>query len=318
MSALRDAPAGEAVPALRKALTDRVNLVIAKSAKIAAERGFRELIPDLLTAFDRLFENGADRDPQCWGKNALAAALRDLEHRESAPFLRGARHVQMEPVWGSLQDTAQPLRGACLLALVACTDITRSELFRCLVDALTEKEAVVRTEAVRALAEMEGEEAALLLRMKARVGDEEPQTMGQVFDALWKVEGERALRFVAPFLESADRAVREEAALALGATRSASVVQMLRAASDRTRDPQFREVLFRGLSLTKQPEAFEFLIRLVKTGRTADAESALEALALHRENPEIRRVAEEAAGTKEELRRTFERCFDQGDGRSSQ
>ena len=113
ISALREVPTAEAIPALRKGLADRVNVVVAKAAKVAAERQLRELIPDLLAAFDRMFEHPAERDPQCWAKNALASALRDLEHRESAPFQRGMRHVQMEPVWGKHEDTAQPLRGIC-------------------------------------------------------------------------------------------------------------------------------------------------------------------------------------------------------------
>ena len=65
------------------------------------------------------------RDPQCWGKNAVAKALKELEHREAAPYLRGTAHIQMEPVWGGQQDTAGPLRGICLLALPACPDIDR-------------------------------------------------------------------------------------------------------------------------------------------------------------------------------------------------
>ena len=83
LTPLRDVPSAEALPALGKALGDRINVVVAKAAKIAAERQMRDLIPDLLRALDRLFEKPAERDPQCWGKNALAQALVDLEHREA-------------------------------------------------------------------------------------------------------------------------------------------------------------------------------------------------------------------------------------------
>jgi len=295
LSCLREAPQAEAVPALRKSLADRVNVVVAKAAQIAAIRQLRELLPDLLIAFDRLFENPAERDPQCWGKNAIAKALRDLEHRESAPFLRGFHHIQMETVWGKHEDTAQALRGTCLLALVACTDLARGEILQSLVEALTEPEAVVRIEAVRGLAEMQGHEAALLLRMKARIGDEEPQIAGQVFDALWKVEGEAALRFVAHFLDSQTAEIREEAALAMGASRYPRAVEFLCDACKKARDPRFREVLFRALSISREPLALEFLKEILKTGRRADVRPVLEALELHRENADIRRLLEEAA-----------------------
>ncbi len=293
LSELRHAPEAEAVSALREGLSDRINVVVAKAAQIAAERQFRVLIPDLLSAFDRLFERAAERDPQCWGKNAIARALRDLEHRESAPFRRGIHHIQMEPVWGKHEDTAQPLRGICLLALCACTDTPRGEIFRSMVEALTEKEAVVRVEAVRGLGELEGEEAVLLLRMKARIGDEDPQVLGQVFDALWKLEGETALGFLAQFLESEDIQTKDEAALALGASRAPRAVKLLSEVCDRTRDSRFREVLFRALTLSRQPEGLEYLERILKTRRLADRKPVLEALEMQRENPEVRRLLEQ-------------------------
>src|ERR1700684_3403054 len=121
---LREVTHAEAVAGLRKALLDRVNLVVAKAAQVVAGRQLRELIPELLAAFDRLFVDPIERDTQCWAKNAIAKALTDLDYRESAPFLRGRLHIQMEAVWGGRQDTAQTLRGICLLGLASCNDIT--------------------------------------------------------------------------------------------------------------------------------------------------------------------------------------------------
>ena len=278
LSALRDAPEAQALPALRKGLADRVNLIVAKAARVAADRRQHQLLPELLAAFDRLFLDPVKTDPQCWGKNALAKALRDLEHRESAPYLRGMRHIQMEPVWGSQEDTAQSLRGISVLALVACTDLPRNQILSCLVDALTEPEAVVRIEAVRGLGEMGGEDSTLLLRMKARIGDEEPQILGVVFDALWKLDAKSALPFLARFLTSPVEDVRVEAALALGATRSPAAVEHLRSACEATRDAQFRQVLFRALGISRQPEAVDYLKACLKAGREADAKALQEAL----------------------------------------
>src|ERR1700683_3697282 len=147
---LRDVTHAEGVAGLRKALGDRVNLVGVKAAKIFAERQLRELIPDLLAVFDRLFEDVVERDTQCWGKNAIAKALTELDYRESAPFLRGWRHVQMEAGWGGRQDTAQTLRGICLLALASCNDMPRAQTFRLLVDSMADEAQVVRLGAVGA------------------------------------------------------------------------------------------------------------------------------------------------------------------------
>lgn len=310
LNVFRDAPAAEAIPALRKALADRVNLVVAKAAKVTAARQCGELIPDLLRAFDRLFESPRERDPQCWGKIAIANALRDLDHRESAAYLRGSRHIQREPVWGGEADTAQPLRGACLLALIACTDLERIEILRCLVDALSETEAVVRVEAVRAVTEMQGDEPALLLRFKARIGDDEPQVVGSVFDGILRLEGAAAVPFLAAFLHGAKDEARAEAALALGSSGLAAAVGELKQALPQARDAASREVLLRALSLSRHPDAIELLLGIVKTARPAEAEAALEALAVHRARQEIRDAVEVAVQERpRELRDRFVKLF---------
>ncbi len=288
-----DGPGPATTAALKKALADRVGLVIAKAAKVAAELRSEELIPDLLRAFDRLFEKPTERDPQCWGKNAIARALTELDYRLSEPFLRGARHIQMEPVWGGQEDTASTLRGICVLGLVSCRDVRREEVLRCLVEALTEKAQTVRLEAVRAIAEMGGDEAPLLLRLKARTGDQEPPVTGQVFDSLLRLEGREAVEFVAAFFETGSEDVRAEAALALGVSRLPEAEEALEAAWGRTRDPELRYALARAISSSRQPRAFDFLLDLVKSGRAADASTALEALEIHRESPEIWRRVEE-------------------------
>jgi HEAT repeat protein len=279
VSMLRDGPRDSATAGLRAALSDRVNLVAAKAAKVASELQARELIPELLGAFDRLFVKAAERDPQCWAKNAIAQALVDLDYREHAPFLLGARHVQMEPVWGGQEDTAQKLRGTCLLALVACDDLPRAERLRVMVDALADKSQVVRVEAVRAIAEMEGGEAALVLRLKARMGDKEPAVTGQTFDSLLRLEPERGLEFVKGYLENGPAELKEEAAIALGASRMAAAVDVLLEFLPQAVDPYFRKTMLRALAASRQEKAIEFLRELAR-GDGMDAAGAKEALRL--------------------------------------
>jgi HEAT repeat protein len=306
LSLLRTAPESEATTALAKALTDRVNLVVAKAAKIAGERRLSALVPKLLRAFDRLFEN----DPQCWGKNAIAQALVDLEYRESAPYVRGAQHIQMEPVWGGQQDTATTLRGICVLALASGTDLPREDTLRLLVDALVDAADPVRVEAVRALAQMGGAEGALLLRLKARMGDKELPVVGQTFDSLLAIERESAIAFVAGFLKGADEGIRAEAALSLGSSRLPAAVTALRAAWDENKDPDLRLAVLRGLAVSRQPEALDFLLDLVKEGRARDACAAIEALSVDRDSDAIRESVEGAAdGREPEIQEALRAAF---------
>lgn len=311
IGALRDAAPDAAVPALRKALADRVNLVVAKAAQTVAAMQLRDLIPDCQRAFDRLFDDPVRRDPQCWGKNALAQALKDLDHDESEPFVHGLHHVQMEPVWGGQEDTATTLRGTCVLALVHCRDLPRAAILRHLADALADPVASVRVEATRTLELMDGDDSALLLRLKARLGDELPQVTGQAIESLLAIEGESGLPFAAEFLRAESSETAQEAALAVGTSRLPGAVSILREAWERSRNPEMRSVLLRAVSVTRQPEAIDFLTGLLVSGPRAESAAATEALAIHRETEDIRdRVAQAVERTgSEELEQLFQRMF---------
>jgi hypothetical protein len=311
---LREASPSEATATLRAALEDRANLVVAKAAKIAAELELHDLIPDLVRAFDRLFEKPIERDPQCWGKNATAIALRDLGYQSAAPFLRGLRHIQMEPVWGGREDTAQVLRAACCAALPQCADLTRDEVLRHLVDALTDVSDRVRVDAARSIEHMGGADCALLLRLKSRIGDKESHVTGQAFESLLRLERDGALLFVAEFLDSDDDENCGEAALALGSSRLPEALNILKQAWKRAPDWSRKQVCLRGLSASRLPEAIEFLLDLLKSGREGEAAQALDALALHRDSPEIRKLVEGAVVSKadESLEARFRRSFSPG------
>ena len=291
---LRTHAAADANTTLRKALTDRSNLIVAEAAKTASELRLSELIPDLLTTFDRLFEEPVKSDPKCWGKTAIVKALARLDFSESRPFVRGSQHIQMEPVWGGQEDSAVQLRANSFLALVQCTDMTRFEVLRQLVNAMSDPADPVRIEAVRAMHQLGGEECSLLLRLKARVGDRRPVIIGHVFDALLNMERDQAVPFVAEYLRSGDEALRDEAALALGASRLSGGLKELIETWKSIRSDGFSEILLRAISSSRLPEAIEFLLDLLRNGTARQSAAAAEALKLHEASPEIRTLIDEA------------------------
>ena len=290
---LRLAAPSEVEPALKKALTDRSNLLVAEAAKLSAELHCVGLTPNLIAALSRLFEDPVKNDPKCKGKTAIVRALATLDYSESPAFLRAATHVQMEPVWGGQEDAASHLRAEAVLSLVQCTDLTRSEILRHLVDALADASETVRIEAVRALEQMNGDEAAVVLRLKAHSGDNRPAVSGQVFDSLLSLERDRAVGFIKQFLKSDNSETRDEAALSLGASRLPAAVEVL-IASWTQQSCDFAPVLLRALSSSRQELALEFLLGLVRDGMGRDASAALEALALHGDSPEIQNRIDQA------------------------
>ena len=276
LETLRNESSETRLNALRGALKHRNNFLVAKAVDLVRDFRVSGLIEDLLAAFDRFFEDAVKRDPQCWAKNAISRALAVMEYQEPEVFLRGMRHIQMEPVWGGRSDTAGTLRATCALALVQCRGLSGSDLLGHLIDLLADRDKSVRTETVRAIEQVGSPSAVLLLRLRARLGHEEPEVLGTCFGAILRIEGARAIGWVQGFLSAADDAAGE-AALAIAETRSAEGFEVLRRCLEGAKDPWFRSVLLSGIALTRQDTAINYLMGLVKRG-TIDAEVAIEAV----------------------------------------
>jgi HEAT repeat protein len=297
------------IEALRKALLNRNNYLVAKAARVAAELGARQLVPDLVGAFDRFFSDPVDSDPQCWAKIALAKALAELGHDHPATFIRGLRHMQREPVWGGREDTAGPLRAACALAILACRQLSDVEALKCLIDVAFDADKTVRIEAVRAIGRIGLPEAALLLRMRALAGDSEPEVLGSCYSALLSIEGRHGLEFVERFLEGEGDAA-SEAALAIGALRTPDAYAFVRKRWERGAAEPLASVLLAAIALTRQEEAVVYLLRLIETD-SQGAGSAIQALAKSGFPDAVRSqvaAAVEASGSGQ-LQRTFRQHF---------
>jgi HEAT repeat protein len=276
LDALRQQGPEASIEPLRKTLENRNNFVVAKAADLVREFQLTQLIPELLIAFDRFFADPVKTDPQCWAKNALSRALAALEHQDAEVFLRGMRHIQMEPVWGGRSDTAGSLRATCALALVQCRSLTEKDLLAHLVAQLADSDKTVRVEVVRAIEQVGSPSASLLLRLRAVLGADEPEVLGACYSGILRIEGVREIPWVRRFLASADDS-GAEAALAIAGTHSPEAFDALRESLVKADDPWFRSVLLSAIALTRQDAALEFLLDLVRT-ESLDAEAAIEAV----------------------------------------
>lgn len=279
---LRHQPDEACITPLRATLNHPNNYIVAKAADLVSQRRLEALLPDLLSAFDRFFEDAEKRDPQCWAKNSLSKALAALELQEPEPFLRGIRHVQLEPVWGGRSDTAGTLRGTCALALVQCRSIPEVDLLRHLLDVLVDSDKSARGDAVRAIEQIGSPTAALLLRLRAQLGgaqlaeDEESQILGACYTGVLRIEGNSALAWAKRFLAGEDDAAGE-AALAIAGTHTPEAFELLKTRWETSHDPWFRSVLLSAIALTRQSAATDFLLSLVRAD-SLGADLAVEAL----------------------------------------
>jgi hypothetical protein len=283
LETLREAPTDVAELALRKTLQQSNNFLTSKAAKVAAELNLTALIPDLAATFHRLLthKDTHKSDPQCWAKNALAKALATFEYQEQNLFLLGTRHIQLEPVWGGSSDTAGPLRGTCALALVQCRGLNSTQLLAYLTSLFRDKELPVQLNAARAVEQVGSDAAMLLLRLRAELPSKDPELLGACYSGVLRLEGPGAIPWAAKFLVPQDDAAAE-AAIAIAETRTPEAFSTLKTTYETAADHWFRTTLLTAIALTRQDEAFIWLLDLVEQ-ETRDSADAREALC--RSNP---------------------------------
>ena len=266
-----------AVGKLRKALHHRNNYVVSKAAKLVAENELGFLLPEILAAYDRFFVDAEKNDSQCWAKNELAKALVKLEHREKETYLRGLRHHQMEATWGGTTDTAGTLRGTSAHALVNCPGISDQDLLSTLLELFSDNDNSVRVEAARAIGNVGGPSAVLLLRLRVLLGKgEEPEVLGACYSALLELEKNRAIPFVAQVLEEGDDN-SAEAAFALSGIREPEALTALIARRSAYADEWFDGILLSAIALSRLPEGLDYLIGMIERDERKAA-AAIEAI----------------------------------------
>jgi HEAT repeat protein len=263
IESLRSVPANALEP-VRKALRDRNNLICSKAAGVAGDLLLRDAIPDLIAAFDRFLKDASKIDPKCWAKNAIVKALKDLMYEDPDVYLRGLSHVQMEPVWGGQEDAAGTLRGACALALVACS-LPRDVILLHLADALADPLLRVRGDAARAIGQLPGQDSILMLRVKSQAGDKEPPVIGQCFLSLLGMDARGSIPFVVRFLTSANEDLRYEAAAALGECPEILAVETLIARWRIEKSADMKRAILLSLGVSRLAEAKAFLDQLAET-----------------------------------------------------
>ena len=259
-------------------------------------------------AFDRFLVNPLKDDKLCRAKIAIVQALDRVEHEDGDVFRRAASHVQHEPVWGGTEDTAPPLRAA---AVVALARVEGPRSLPVLVDALADPARDVRTAAASALGAVGTEGAGLVLRLKVRVGDADPDVLSECLGGLLAIDPGENLALVAGFLQPSDPVACEAAALALGRSRLPEALEPLKGCWPRCHSPELRQQVLLAIAILRRPGATDHLMELVASEDEPAAIAALSALRIFKGDPRLReRLAAliQDRGSPR-LRSVFERDF---------
>ena len=282
---------------LRKALQAASRTVVASAARLVATHQLDDLAPDLEAAFDRFMTNPARTDKGCIGKLAIVDALDRLEADGEGVFLKGVRHVQMEPVYGGKADTASNLRGNCALALA---QLGHPKVLYELANLLADPESQARRAAVKALTYLARQESELLLRLKALSGDAEPDVVAECLSGLIEIDADHSLPFLARFLDVDDPVTMEGAALAIAGSHKMEAFALLRDCWMATVDQETRRLLVLPIALTRQDEALGFLIDVIEDAGRDMAVAAIEAIGLLAGDPDARGRIQEAVDNRDD------------------
>ncbi len=291
-------------------------LAIKTAAELAHQWEARTLTGALVEAAealspDALGTEAPKRDPGCEGKEALLRALVDWEADVPELYWKASQWVQHAPIMHGTKDVAAECRGLAALGLAqtrggpAGPDAAVMRL----IDLLADPEPAARARAAQALGMWRGPEALPVLRLKAHVGDEEAQVLGETLAALLRHDAPGQLDFVARFLDHADARFVEAAALALGESRQAAALPALIAAWQRLGREPVRTSLVMAIALLRQEEALAWLLARVADARPAAALEMLAALRIYRgDEKAVARIAEATRG-REDLARAFADMF---------
>jgi HEAT repeat protein len=306
---LRDQETGPGLTSeLRKAISDRSNFVVAAAAGIVGDRGMAELAGELAKAFPRFLDDPLKTDKLCRAKLAIVQALDRVEHQDSGVFLHASRHVQMEPVFGGSEDTAAPLRAAALRALAR---LDEPGLLILLTDALVDPKKEVRIAAAEAIAYQGSPAAALLLRLKTRIGDGDSEVLSECLAGLLSCAPAEGFDLVASFLSFSRESDCEAAMLALGRSRLPEAFEALKSCWQRQPPAGLRETNLLAMAMLRLPVAADFLIELLESVPEATALTVLSALKVQAHDPRLReRIAGVVSARRlPSLRARFDRDY---------
>jgi HEAT repeat protein len=251
---------------LRQALTNRSNLVVAKAAKVAGELRASAVLPDLLSAFNRLMKDPGKLDKRCAAVTEIVTALYELDYTEPGVYLCGIVHVQMEASFGPPVDEAAKLRAQCALGLGRTR---HPDALLLVAELLADREPHARIGAIRALTANGGDGGLMLLRYKAVAGDTDPEVLSECFVGLLDSDFSRSLPFISRFIDSEDSSTSEAAILAIGSQRRAEAFRVLREKWDRSVSADIRKTLLTAIAMVRIDEATDFLFGLLESHSTS-------------------------------------------------
>jgi HEAT repeat protein len=124
--------------------------------------------------------------------------------------------------------------------------------------------------------------------------------MAECFSALLVASADKAVKFVAKYIDSDDEPTAEAAMLALGESRLPAAYLVLKEKWNRTVLMPVKRAVLAAMAALKLEEAIAFLISLVESANAETAAAAVEALCIYRHNERVSESVRTAVLTRKE------------------
>ena len=252
--------------AAEKAMKDSSNVVVQDAAKLMGEFELSDLEPLLLAVWKRLIEQSdpIKADKGCRAKTAIVEALGKLNYDEPDFYLSAIAYRQLEPAWGSPEDTAESIRAACACSLAVSRKLRAVDKLNALVDLLQGTRGD-RINSLKAMVDTGNEMAIPLLRLKLLAGDAETEVVGACMSSLLSLAGDSSVELIGKYLAHFDTNHVIEAAAALGAYGRPKAIEAMIAAFGRVKDKELQQTLLFSIGMSRDPCAIEFLINQLQS-----------------------------------------------------
>jgi len=271
---------------LASLLNDRTGYVVTRVANLAAERGVREVVPNLIARLEKFIRDPKSNDSGCEASLAIVRALITLEagYEAEAVAIAATRYVRWEPVYGGSVDSAVAVRGNAAILLAA---MGSTQAVRCAVELLatedsgSPREAAnwgARADAARALTMVGSDAAAAVLRFKLLIDDRDSNVLADCLTGLLAIERDAAIPLATEMLTGDNETRAEAALLALGSWRDPRAFTLLRDHADRFLASGSRDLFLAAIAMTRQAAAIDYLLDLIPQANPKLREAIVAAL----------------------------------------
>jgi HEAT repeat protein len=165
---------------------------------------------------------------------------------------------------------------------------------------ITDPEVSPRLAAASVLAALGSECGNALMMMRVLTGEQDPMVLRKCFSGHIAAHTDRLWSFATGYLDSADLVLAENVAIAVGESNDKCAFPVLRETWERNLDKERKSTLLLAMALTRDDDAVEYLLSMIKEAHAPEAARALQAISIYSADERLHERVREAISSRKE------------------